>query len=434
MPSLETLDEFKKSHRLPAIHRDIYERWDSRIKPAELAEKGAAGAEAYLERYAKTAGTQKLIGFAMVADARGFHEFANTFWLKAYILENGHPPIMMTSAQGDNVIVTPAEIEDMEAVKAHDASATPAIVLSDLPALLQPGILAPMQPVDAKRPRTFYVASDKYWGQPKRDGDKMLVFVSRYGIHTQSRQLKVNPAPSEEFEESMEYLMKYMGTSFILEGELYYLAVDGKEFMSAATCQVHNESLGKADILPVMKYAIFSCLFAGRSFETQAERVDKGAAMARLLSKHSSIFEVLDTAKTKDEKILLCQTQHAEGREGEVFFHHDMQYHAGKINDDKYVRCKYHLGMMDLIISSVAPTTADGHLIGGFAVMDDMGKQLGSVGTGYDREEQKEILMRHQANPGKAHVLVSAQSFTEYGQLRHAVFQGFPDKPKDRSK
>ena len=87
-----------------------------------------------------------------------------------------------------------------------------------------------------------------------------------------------------------------------------------------------------------------------------------------------------------------------------------------------YVRTKY-LIEFEANITNVYPATAEGHTIAGFEVSDDEGKMLGIIGTGYSREDQKEILARFKA--GNARVVIRAQGFTEKGFVWHGRFIGW---------
>jgi ATP-dependent DNA ligase len=181
-----------------------------------------------------------------------------------------------------------------------------------------------------------------------------------------------------------------------------------------------------------MRFMTFSALFAGGADLTganKAERVNAGYILSQALTqKAPEIFETVVTAKTFAEKMDLIHTQKSQGREGEIWFDTRLAYQPGKPKHDVFVRTKYALGTDTYIITDVFPTTAEGHAIGAFAIVDTNGNDVGSVGTGYTREEQREILARHQANLGQVRVLVNAQNKTEYGKLFHARFVGFPQE------
>lgn len=108
-------------------------------------------------------------------------------------------------------------------------------------------------------------------------------------------------------------------------------------------------------------------------------------------------------------------------RPGKITSRKDTQF-------DGYVRCKYYLGVQRYRVTSVAPSKAVGHYLGGFTIEDTDGNDVGSVGTGYSREDQREILRRFTANPNNTWVLVDGQCLTQYGKIRHAVYKGFADE------
>ena len=116
------------------------------------------------------------------------------------------------------------------------------------------------------------------------------------------------------------------------------------------------------------------------------------------------------------------QKQLAEGREGEIWFHWDMPYVAGKTRSDKIVRTKY-LIELQAIVTGLTETTADGRLFGAIEISDMNGKPIGNVGTGFDRDTQRKIVERfafaEQSNQRMV-IPVVCQEFTEYGQAFHA--------------
>jgi hypothetical protein len=84
------------------------------------------------------------------------------------------------------------------------------------------------------------------------------------------------------------------------------------------------------------------------------------------------------------------------------------------------------LGIRRYQVKEVFPPKADGHYISGFSVVGENGK-VSKVGTGYSRQQQKEIKERWET--GKPlYVLVDCQTLTQYGVMRHASFQGFSEE------
>jgi bifunctional non-homologous end joining protein LigD len=284
-------------------------------------------------------------------------------------------------------------------------------------------------------PREFYINDDRFWGQAKKDGNKLIVFATPEKVWYQSRQLKVNSTPSLEMEKAFKLCAEEYG-SFILEGEIYYLDFEGNEHMTGATCLASNIAMGQPDWLPRPVFSAFGCLFAYRQpLTTKSAQVAMGHTIMDWLEGEDQIsFYDLETAKTKEEKTLLALGQKEGGREGEVWFLKDLVTRPGKITSsrdpqfDGYVRTKYYLGIQKYRITKLEPSHAEGHTIGGFSVEDADGVARGSVGTGYSREQQKQIYRRFNDDPDNCWVLVDAQRLSIYGILRHASFKGFPEE------
>jgi len=50
--------------------------------------------------------------------------------------------------------------------------------IPELPLTLQPGRIVTMQAVDAPHQRQYYINNPDYWGQPKRDGQRLLAIAT----------------------------------------------------------------------------------------------------------------------------------------------------------------------------------------------------------------------------------------------------------------
>lgn len=471
--TLEEYKEFWRNSKKNKPGQDIIERWQTRILPAGLQEMGPAGGELYLTRYGKTIASPKCIRFARYAEAQGYKWFADWFWEKAYWIDypdgdtepfgDAEAGIGMspndvpekTSQEPRSAILeqpTSSDTLDVLAISSKNgvitdgharfaasiAMLTPSPysdVLSDqFPNDMQPGQLVTSQPTDAQMPREFYINDDRYWSQPKRDGNKLICFCTPYKVWYQSRQLKVNGAPSIEMDQAFKAVAELIG-AFILEGELYFVDVKGREHMTGETCRAANEMAGLPNALPVMQFSAFGCLYVRKSVDKKGEQVWHASnIMDRLIDENPHDFAKLPTAKTTTEKEDLARAQKDGGREGEVYFLHDLVMRPGKITSrkdpqfDGYVRVKNYLGIQRYRVTAILPSKADGHFIGGFSIEDTDGNPVGNVGTGYRREDQREILRRFTANPDNTWVLVQAQTRTVFNKLRHAAFKGFADE------
>ncbi|HCF26497.1 MAG TPA: ATP-dependent DNA ligase, partial [Cyanobacteria bacterium UBA11049] len=151
------------------IPAEIRERWNNRIVKRSLHSFGFAGAVQYLADYGRGIAASKVISLALCAESEGYPEMALGFWHKAFELETGEktlpPQPNISSPTAPTQISTSSVLE------------IPTVV-PELPPHLQPGRIVTMQPVDAPMDRSYYIDSIDYWGQPKRDGNRLVVIAT----------------------------------------------------------------------------------------------------------------------------------------------------------------------------------------------------------------------------------------------------------------
>ena len=170
---------------------EIVERWNTRVVPQGLHAQGRAGAADYLARYGKGISAKKVAALALMAEQAGADEMAAGFWEKAYQLETGKSEFYGTAGSGS---ATP--------IDAPTDRRAPAPVLPGLPSEFQPGMVATMQPTDAPRPQSSYILDPDYLGQPKRDGNRNVVFATPGAVAHQSRSTLVTPSFAQAFDEA----------------------------------------------------------------------------------------------------------------------------------------------------------------------------------------------------------------------------------------
>jgi hypothetical protein len=394
---------------------DIAQRWQTRVITQGLQNQGQAGAQQYLNLYGKGIAAPKCIMFAVYAQQAGFPEFALGMWKKAFQLETGQVPGTVVVSDSGNPVHVPTMSPPIP----------PAVVLPKsyyFPPSLQPGKLVTMQPEDAIHPRAQYLERDEYWGQPKRDGNKVVIFAAPDGVWYQSRSMKLRGDPDLTMTRVLRTYAEQRNKGFILEGELYFLDYAGMEHRTGAQAAKVNIEAGKGEIPVLTRYMPFYAVYDDSDLrdDTYAVRILHGNAIANDLAEMTPIFVVPQTARTYEEKSTLATLQFIEGREGEVWFRASARYHAGKDKSEDVVRTKY-LMEFDARVIGLTSTTAQGRLFGAIAIADiQTGKLLGNVGTGFDRATQEVILARHNANPGNLIIPVVSQGLTEDGFAWHA--------------
>lgn len=408
------------------ISADIRERWNNRIVQRELHLMGEAGAVQYLSDYGRGIGTAKAICFALCAESEGYPEMAMGFWKRAFELETGEKPIALNAQNNATTNVTAV-------AKSTSATKTATInhpIVAELPPNLQPGRIVTMQPVDAPSERSYYIENPDYWGQPKRDGNRVVVIATQDKVYYQSRSTNLRQQPSIEIEKALIETAAKIGT-FVLDGELYYKSHSGSEHRTGAQAATVNIESGFPTIQPSAIYAIFKCLFfKGNDLTilTESERIAAGVEVGEMLASLCQSFEVVLTSRTAAEKLLLANQQESENREGEVWVLHNCRYIGGKdVKKFAMVRTKY-CQELDLLIVGLTPTKVAGRPFSAIEVAQEIDGKLvpiGTVGTGFSGEEMQEIARRHEAKPKSVKIKVRSQGLTESGKLWHARFLEF---------
>jgi len=87
-----SLDDFIASNKRGSIPPGIAERWEERVVANSWHVMGEPGAEAYLKKYGKGIGADKVKAIARYAEDQGYKVIARGFWKRAYELEHGAPP------------------------------------------------------------------------------------------------------------------------------------------------------------------------------------------------------------------------------------------------------------------------------------------------------------------------------------------------------
>lgn len=420
--------EYAEAKRKAAkkISSDIRERWNNRIVTRGLHLMGEAGAVQYLADYGRGIGTAKVIGFALCAESEGYPEMAIGFWKKAFELETGEKPITLNTPNNSTADFAPAK-QSTSAPKIETANNP---IVAELPPHLQPGRIVTMQPVDAPSDRSYYIENPDYWGQPKRDGNRVVVIATPDKVYYQSRSTNLRQQASIEIDRTLIDTAAKIGT-FVLDGELYYKSCTGSEHRTGAQAATVNIESGFPTIQPSAIYAIFKSLFfKGNDLTTAAEseRIAAGVEVGEMLANLSPAFEVVPTFRTAAEKLVLANQQESENKEGEVWVLHNCRYIGGKdLKKYPMVRTKY-CQEHDLFIVGLTATKVAGRPFSAVKVAQEIDGKLvpvGTVGTGFSGEEMQEIARLYEANPKSVKIKVRSQGLTESGKLWHARFLEF---------
>ena len=420
--------EYAEAKRKAAkkISADIRERWNNRIVQRELHLMGEAGAVQYLSDYGRGIGTAKVIGFALCAESEGYPEMAMGFWKRAFELETGEKPIALTAPNNSTTSLAPTK--KSTAAPTIETANNP--LVAELPPNLQPGRIVTMQPVDAPSERSYYIENPEYWGQPKRDGNRVVIIATKDKVYYQSRSTNLRQQPSIAIETALIETAAKIGT-FVLDGELYYKSHSGSEHRTGAQAATVNIESGFPTIQPSAIYAIFKCLFSKGNDLTQlaeSERITAGVEVGEMLADLSPAFEIVPTSRTHAEKLLLANQQESENREGEVWVLHNCRYVGGKdVKKFPMVRTKY-CQELDLLIVGLTPTKVAGRPFSAIEVAQEIAGKLvpiGTVGTGFSGEEMQQIARLYEANPRGVKIKVRSQGLTESGKLWHARFLDF---------
>ncbi|MCC3592238.1 ATP-dependent DNA ligase [Microcoleus sp. PH2017_28_MFU_U_A] len=416
--------EYAEAKRKSAkkISADIRERWNNRIVTRGLHLMGEAGAVQYLADYGRGIGTAKVISFALCAESEGYPEMAIGFWKRAFELETGEKPTKNTPNKSTTNAAPAAKSKVAAKVETVNNPIVP-----ELPPHLQPGRIVTMQPVDAPSERSYYIENPDYWGQPKRDGNRVVVVATPDKVYYQSRSTNLRQQASIAIDRALIDTAAKIGI-FVLDGELYYKSCTGSEHRTGAQAATVNIESGFPTTQPTAVYAIFKALFShGKDLTglAESERIAAGVAVGEILASLSTEFEIVPTSRTAGEKLLLAQQQEAENREGEVWVLHNCLYVGGKdVKKFPMVRTKY-CQEYDLFIVGLTRTKVAGRPFSAIEVAQEINGKLvpiGTVGTGFSSGEMLEIARLYEANPRGVKIKVRSQGLTESGKLWHARF------------
>jgi ATP dependent DNA ligase domain len=433
------INEYIESKRqaIKKIPSEIRERWNNRIVKHSWHLMGVEGAVQYLTNYGNGISATKVISLAICAEFEGYPKVALGFWNKAFEIDTGITPPTPRQAKIRKPTIS-AEISTTV-----ESQTTPEwknrTFIPELPPHLQPESIVTMQPVDTTFERSYYINSPEYWGQPKRDGSRIVVIATKDKVYYQSRSTNLKGQPSAEINRALLEVASQIGT-FVLDGELYYRSVTGSEHRSSPQALTANVAAGAANIPAIPVYAIFKALWFSEkdlTTATESDRIVAGEEIGKYLQsppvtgvegwRGDEFFEVVPTARTQEEKLALVAKQELEGREGEVWVQRNCAYVGGKDTRSQiFVRTK-HLLELDLIITKLSLTKAEGRPFGALSVAQEIDGKLvamGSVGTGFSSSDMEVIARLHAANPGKVKITVRSQGLTETGKLWHGRYTG----------
>lgn len=404
------------------VPSSIRKRWVERVIPRGLHQMGEGGALQYLADYGRGISSPKCIDLARQALAEGCEEMALGFFKKAYELETGRVAPSSGSVQGqmERSIPTPsAQVEEVS--------------LDGFPAHLQPGRTSTQQPVDATESREHYRDNDEYWGQRKVDGNRLVVFASHQGIFYQSRSLNLRDPPSLDIEKGLLVALEKEG-EFIIDCEVVYKDVLGKDHRTGSQAAHVNVKEGRPEVHPKACLAIFKALFAlgvDLTDKPEADRITLGERIGGYLQGlDSESFESLETYRTREEKQALMDKVLQNEGEGEVWVRHSCTYKGGKDKSAQDIVRTKHLQTLDVVVTGLTQTTAEGRLFGAAEVSvmsDGQMTSIGRVASGFSQEDMQKLVDRVRQENDRPVISIITQGLTERNQVMHARFDEFRD-------
>jgi ATP-dependent DNA ligase len=305
------------------------------------------------------------------------------------------------------------------------------LAFAEFPEHLQPGKIITMQPTDAKHPRQQYIELDRYIGQPKRDGYRLIIWATKWFFWAQKRSMALATLPVV-MTDALGSVASAAGP-FILDGEFWWADAAGGEHRTAPQAVSANISLGQPEVRPKSMYTTFSALytvgFGDLTSKGAGSRIQAAVAFATWLNDRADNFEVIPTAYTFHEKTALVKSQMDAGKEGEVWYDINAPYIGGKDNkNETLVRTKYtkELDVIVIDLTSTDKVRAFGAIEVGVWDNGDI-KPIGSVGTGFTKDQMESILASHVdavVHNKYLTIKITTRGFTESGSLWLASYAG----------
>jgi hypothetical protein len=428
----------KKGVLKPPMATEMKQRWNSRIYPRKLHERGTAGANEYLRDYGNNLGTPKAEALAIYSEVQGFPDLALGFWKRAYELTHGTPPSAEDMQEVGSTLPQGASLTSYEVTPLVSTEAV--VKFSSLPDNLQPGKLVTMQPVDTERDTEYYLTNPAFYAQPKRDGKRMVIFLNADGqMLAQKRSGNVTEVPLDWQPMLQEYAAEY--GELVLDGEHVFLDEVGGEHRTGSQAAETNSQLGCPEAPVTERFAIFAVLAGkGKSFlaATYEQRMDcANAVWFTHFFRDPEHFEILVPSKHEADKRALLAQQEAQGREGVVFMRASAPYTPDKIEglDAPIVRKKFRIPLKVMVLgltkSNKAGSPFGAIKVGAFRNGEMV--SLGLVGTGFTVEQQETLAAMFRANPSGTVIEITTLQLTERGKVFQGVFEEFrPDlQPQD---
>ena len=393
-----------------------------------------AVAEIYLRDYGRGISAAKVISLAVMAEAHactspeevaGCVSMAAEFWAAAYTLTTGDVPPRLEPGH-----LPPASLVNEDHPQRSSPLPANAPMIDGLPGHLQPGSIITMQAIDAIHDRDDYIDNDAFVGQPKVDGNRMVVIATAQAVYYQSRSTSLMASPDHLLDVAFAQVAAQRGT-LILDGERVFIDVSTGEHRTGSQAAQANADLGFPTALVICQFAVFKALYAdGMDLTNRSEHVRLKAAeslvsaVCQLLTGAQRMqVTLVPTAYTTTQKRELCAKQLAEGREGEVWIRASTGYLGGKHHDGAMVRTKY-VCATNVVVTGLTPTTVVGRAFGAIEVAEELPdgsyRAVGAVGTGFSQEDARELA--HRVSAGRVVITVRHQGRTEKGQLWHARF------------
>lgn len=219
---------------------------------------------------------------------------------------------------------------------------------SKLPQHLRPGNIKVMEPKISRGKDESFIYDDNYAGLPMINGERVLVIVENGEVHYQDRNGKLVYVPAQILDNvfvelsTVEVCNFTAHPSYILDGVLTHVSLDGVEHMTVSDVVAANSELGREDIPgDIVYYALDALVMRGEDITgwPKWKRVREACNAAsvvndllrdQLFLDDSVSVKYFFPAIERRDKEKMIKEQKEKGRMGIMWYRQDEPYTKGK--------------------------------------------------------------------------------------------------------